>query len=292
MKQTIPGVFELRFPEVTAAPVVFDSPHSGTIDPADFDPVAPRARLRRAEDMFVDSLFDTAPEEGAVLLAALFPRCYIDPNRAADDIDPRVLETPWPDPVRPSDKSRLGHGLIWRLCPPDVAMYDRRLGVAEVRRRIDGFYRPYHAALRYALDGLYERFGHVYHINCHSMPSVSAPVVPGARGARRRADFALGDLDGGSCAPEFTALVRDVLEGFGYTVTLNDPYKGVELIGAYSDVPAGRNSLQIEINRALYMNEDRFERSADFHKLKADLDDLIATVCDYATGRLAARAAE
>lgn len=292
MKQTIPGVFDLRFPEAVAVPVVFDSPHSGNTDPPDFDPVAPRARLRRAEDMFVDSLFDTAPEEGAVLLAALFPRCYVDPNRAADDIDPRLLDSPWPDPVRISDKSRLGHGLIWRLCPPDVALYDRRLTVSEIRHRIDDYYRPYHAALRYAMDGLHERFGRVYHINCHSMPSVSAPMVGGARGARRRADFVLGDLDGKSCAPEFTALVKDVLEGFGYTVSLNDPYKGVELIRAYSDVPAGRNSLQIEINRALYMNENRFERSAGFHRLKADIDGLIATVCDYAAGRLAARAAE
>ena len=292
MKQSIPGVFELRIPEVSAVPVVFDSPHSGTTDPPDFDTVAPRARLRRAEDMFVETLFDTAPEEGAILLAALFPRCYVDPNRAADDIDPRLLETPWPDPVHVSDKSRLGHGLIWRLCPPDIALYDRRLSVAEIRHRIDGYYRPYHAALRYAMDGLYDRFGRVYHINCHSMPSVSAPLVGGRQDARRRADFVLGDLDGGSCAPEFTALVREVLEGFGYTVSLNDPYKGVELIRASSDVPAGRNSLQIEINRALYMNEDRFERSADFHRLKADIDDLIATVCDYAAGRLAARAAE
>lgn len=292
MKQSIPGVFDLLLPAGPAAPVVFDSPHSGSDYPADFDVVAPRAKLRRAEDMYVESLFDSAPESGAVLLCALFPRSYIDPNRAATDIDSRLLETPWPGPVRVSEKSRLGHGLIWRLCPPDIALYDRRLNVGEVHRRIESFYRPYHAALRYAMDGLHDRFGCVYHLNCHSMPSVSAPIVKRRRAGRRRADFVLGNLDGRSCSGEFTALVRSHLEGMGYAVTLNDPYKGVELIRAYSAPADGRHSLQIEINRALYMDEDKFTRNENFATLKADLEQLVAAICDYATGRLAARAAE
>ena len=272
--------------------MVFDSPHSGSVYPPDFNTVAPRARLRRSEDMYTELLFDSAPAAGAVLLSALFPRSYVDPNRAGDDIDARLLATPWPGPVRVSDKSRLGHGLIWRLCPPDVAMYEQRLSVDEVRRRIDNYYRPYHAALRHAMDGLHDRFGCVYHVNCHSMPSVSAPSVVDNKGTRRRADFVLGDLDVISCSSAFAALVRATLEEMGYAVTLNDPYKGVELIRAYSSPADDRHSLQVEINRALYLDEDRFRRNRNFAKLKADLDQLIAAICDYASGNLAARAAE
>lgn len=292
MKQSIPGVFDLWLPEPPAAPVVFDSPHSGSTYPAEFLSIAPADRLRRAEDMYVETLFDSAPEQGMTLLAAAFPRCYIDPNRSATDIDQRLLDGRWPGEVRATEKSRLGHGLIWRLCPPDVPIYSGKLTVAEVARRIDGYYRPYHRALDYAMRRLHDRFGAVYHVNCHSMPAISAPLVAVAGGARRRADFVLGDRDGATCAPGFTALVRETLQGMGYAVAINDPYKGVELVRAHSDPAAGRHSLQIEINRALYMDEDSFAKGANFGALKADLDTLIAAIRDHAAGQRMAEAAE
>lgn len=291
MKQTIPGVFDLWLPEQAVAPVVFDSPHSGADYPADFDTIAPESRLRRAEDMFVESLFDAAPVAGAALLAALFPRSYIDPNRALHDLDRRLVDGVWPGDLRMSDKSRLGHGLIWRLCPPDIPMYGRKLTVAEIEARIQGYYRPYHRALRYAMERMLDRFGCVYHLNCHSMPAVSAPVTSSG-GKRRRADFVLGDRDGASCDPNFTALVRETLEAMGYAVAVNDPYKGVELVRAYSDPMAGRHSLQIEINRALYMDEDEFRPSPNFAKLKIGIDALVTAVCDYAGAQVLPRAAE
>ena len=292
MRHSRQGVLDLRLPARPAAPVVFDSPHSGADYPADFEPIAPKARLRRAEDMFVEELFDAAPSRGAVLLAAKFPRSYIDPNRSEHDIDRRLIEGNWPGKVAVTEKSRLGHGLIWRLCPPDLPIYDRKLTVDEVQARIDGYYRPYHRALADAIAGTRERSGVVYHLNCHSMPKVSAPTVIQAKGARRRADFVLGDREGTSCGPDFTDMVRGTLEAMGYAVALNDPYKGVELISAYSAPADGRHSLQIEINRALYMDEERFERGPGFEKLKADIDTLIAAVCDYAAGRGVAEAAE
>lgn len=294
MKRSIPGVLDLRLPDAMAAPVVFDSPHSGDDYPADFDTIVPMARLRRAEDMFVDALFAAAPGFGVALLTARFPRSYIDPNRAADDIDPRLIEGVWPDPVRVTDKSRLGHGLIWRISPPDRPIYDRRLSVAEVRGRIDAYYRPYHAALDAALGAAHQRFGEVWHVNCHSMPAVSAPLVNDGRtgGGRRRADFVIGDRDGTACAPEFSALIRETLEAMGYAVALNDPYKGVELIRAHSNPAKGRHSLQLEINRALYMDEDSFAKTTRFPRLKADIDRLIETICDWAAGRSVAEAAE
>lgn len=285
-------MFELWMPARPSAPVVFDSPHSGADYPADFETIAPQARLRRAEDMFVEDLFGTAPERGAVLLAAKFPRSYIDPNRSEYDIDRRLIDGSWPGPVSVTEKSRLGHGLIWRLCPPDVPIYDRKLTVDEVQKRIDNYYHPYHQALAGAIDRVRDRFGVVYHLNCHSMPTVSAPTVVDARTARRRADFVLGDREGTSCATDFRDMVRGTLEGMGYAVALNDPYKGVELIDAYSNPANGRHSLQIEINRSLYMDEERFERGPGYDGLKADLDTLIAAICDFAIGGRAAEAAE
>lgn len=292
MKQSKPGVFDLWLPARRTAPVVFDSPHSGADYPTDFETIAPAARLRRAEDMFVEELFGAAPDRGAVLLAARFPRSYIDPNRSEYDLDRRLIDGAWSGPVSVTEKSRLGHGLIWRLCPPDLAIYDRKLTANEVRARIDGYYRPYHRALADAIDRVRNRFGVVYHVNCHSMPTVSAPTVVDARDVRRRADFVLGDREGTSCAADFRDMVRDTLEAMGYAVALNDPYKGVELIAAYSKPDDGRHSLQIEINRALYMDEERFERGPGFEKLKADIDTLTAAICDYASGRRLAEAAE
>lgn len=292
MKKNVPGVYDLWLPETAAVPVVFDSPHSGAEYPADFAAIAPEQRLRRAEDMFVDDLFGSAPAQGAMLLAAKFPRSYIDPNRAEDDIERRLIDGTWPGKVSVTEKSRLGHGLIWRLCPPDLPVYDRKLTVEEVQARIEGYYRPYHKALRGAIDGTRKRFGCVFHVDCHSMPVVSAPMVVDVSGARRRADIVLGDREGASCAPGFRDMVRAKLEGMGYSVALNDPYKGVELIAAYSDPADNRHSLQMEINRALYMDENRFERGPGFGKLKTDIDTIIAAICEYAAGGGIAEAAE
>ena len=292
MRQTRTGVYDLWRPDGTPVPAVFDSPHSGTDYPDDFGHSVPMARLRRAEDMHVDDLFSAAPDRGATFLAARFPRSYVDPNRAADDIDPKLIDGIWPDPVSVSDKSRLGHGLIWRLCPPDVAIYDRKLEVAEVRRRIDRFHQPYHAALADELGRLYGRFGRVFHVNCHSMPAASAPLVIDRAGARRRADFVLDDRDGTSCSPTFRILVQETLQDMGYAVAINDPYKGVELVRAHADPAAGRHSLQIEISRALYMDEDSFARSANYDRLKSDIDRLVAILCEHAAGRREAEAAE
>jgi N-formylglutamate deformylase len=269
----IPGVLFVRAPRADALPLVFDSPHSGTAYPEDFEFVAPCARMRQSEDSFIDEIYAAAPDFAATLIGALFPRIYVDPNRSALDIDPALLEEPWPGASAPGPKSALGLGLIWRLCPPGEPIYDRRLTVAEVRRRIDGYHRPYHEAH-------YARFGQVWHINCHSMPSLSNHMAAEGPG-QQRPDVTLGDIDGTTCAPAFTELVRETLAGFGYEVTVNDPYKGAELVRAWSDPAAGRHSLQIEINRALYMDEAGLSRNGGFDDLRAHVTRLIAAVADH-----------
>lgn len=288
----IPGVIELRRPAGRRqAPVMLDSPHSGGALPPDFGAIVPDDALRRVQDIYVDELFAEAPSAGASLLRALFPRSYIDPNRAETDIDSRLLESAWPGPLQPTDKSRLGHGLIWRTCPTDRRMYDRRLTVTEVERRIKHYWRPYHRALAGELDRLHGEFGAVWHIDCHSMPSGSSPIVS-RRGGMRRADMVLGDRDGASCHADFTAFLRERLEAMGYVVRLNEPYKGAELISAYADPAAGRHSIQIEINRGLYVDEISLKKHDGFDALRADMTRLIVDVSDFARSHSLRDAAE
>jgi N-formylglutamate amidohydrolase len=282
MDQTIPGVLTLTEPTATPVPLVFDSPHSGTQYPADFKYDAPEFAIRSAEDMYVEELYAAAPENGAPLLVAHFPRSYIDPNRSELEIDPELLAEPWPEPLDVGEKAKFGQGVIWRVYPPGLPIYERKLSLVEVRNRIEFYHRPYHAAIKGVLDRQNQRFGRVWHINCHSTPSVSSDMSPEGPGIPR-ADFVLGDRDGTTCASEFTALVRDTLERFGYDVKLNDPYKGGELLRAYSDPAAGRHSLQIEIARRLYMDEQNFERHDGFAELRENITQLIRTLRDYAS---------
>lgn len=269
-------------------PVLFDSPHSGNHYPRDFAFTSPMSVMRQAEDTHVDELFAQAPEHGATLLCALFPRTYIDANRAADDIDPALLDGPWPEPLAPTEKSAVGIGLIRTMVRPGMPLYDGRLTVAEVAERIDRYYRPYHFQIAAVLDGLAEQFGATWHVNCHSMPSTLGP------GSARavRADFVIGDRDGTTSEPGFVTLVADVLRGLGYRVAVNNPYKGVELVARYGRPALGRHSIQLEINRGLYMNEETLERTDGFARLQRDLGALIRRICAHAEARTRRRAAE
>jgi N-formylglutamate amidohydrolase len=274
-------------PDASPVPLVFDSPHSGTAYPSDFGYAAPFDLLRRAEDAFVDELFAAAPAHGAWLLAALFPRSYIDPNRHEADIDVSLIDGEWPHALQPTRRSRRGMGLIRRILKGDLPVYDRRLTVAEVAARIENYHRPYHRELKALLDAAHARWGSVWHVNCHSMRALGRkPGDPPFGGeGRPRADFVLGDLDGQACDADFREMVREVLVAMGYRVALNKPFKGAELVTRYSDPPGGRHSLQIEINRRLYMYERKVEKTADFARLKGDIDRLIAALAGYVRDR-------
>jgi N-formylglutamate deformylase len=256
------------------AQLVLDSPHSGHDFPADFGAVVSEAELRESEDCYVDELYAAAHELGVPLLAATFPRTYLDPNRNAGDIDLELIEGSWPWEYRPSGKARIGKSLIWRTLEDGRPIYARKLAPEAVRRRIERFHTPYHRSLQELLETAIRKAGKVYHINCHSMRCVAGRQSEDGPGSVRP-DFVLGDRDGTTCEPRFTALVRDTLAGMGYQVTVNDPYKGVELVRAYSDPKAGRHSLQIEINKRLYMDEKTLARSAGFARLQAHLGELL-----------------
>lgn len=278
----LPGVLTSRRPTGPALPLVLDSPHSGRDYPEDFGHAVPVELLRRAEDAFVDELIESAPDHGATLLTALFPRSYIDPNRHEHEIDLAMLGEPWPHPVVASEKSEMGLGLVRRLIKGSVDIYDRLLAVEEVRARIEGFHRPYVAELERLLDSAHAAHGTAWHVNCHSMRSA---------GRRRgqsipRADIVLGDRDGTSCDQIFTRYVAEVARDLGYRVALNDPFKGAELVARFGRPADARHSLQIEINRALYMDEDRIEKRADFAAFKRDMDRMIGAIADYVRDRI------
>jgi len=262
-------------------PLVLDSPHSGREFPADFDAAVTQAELREAEDCYVDELYAAARELGAPLLAAAFPRTYLDPNRHAGDIDLELIEGDWPWEYRPSGKAKLGKALLWRTLEDGRPIYSSRLKPERVLSRIERFHKPYHRALRDRLDAAHRRFGRVLHINCHSMRSVAGKQSEEGEGSVR-ADFVLGDRDGTTCDPRFTEFVRATLAGMGYAVKVNDPYKGVELVRAYSDPKAGRHSLQIEINKRLYMDEATLQKTQGFGKLQKDLGELLREALKFA----------
>lgn len=274
-------VFTVRRPTGEPAPLVLDSPHSGHLFPADFGAAVSERQLRSAEDVLIDELYADAPLHGATLLEARFPRSYIDPNRHAGDVDLELLDAPWPDAHVPSGKGRLGKALIWRTLDDGTPIYAGKLGVETVRARIRDYLLPYQAALKELLDAAHARHGVVYHVNCHSMEAVGGVMAEGGAG-KPRADVVLGDRDGTTCEAGFTQSVAEFFRTRGYSVAINDPFKGVELVRMYSDPKAGRHSLQIELNKKLYLRPGTLESGEGFARLKAHLGDLTASLVRYA----------
>lgn len=273
-------------PEARRIALVCDSPHSGTDYPADYRPALPIERLRRGEDTHVEALWAAAPEVGASLVAARFPRTYIDANRALEDLDPELLDGPWPHPLAPGEKSRLGYGLVWRQMAAGVPIYDRRLGVAEVQQRIARCWQPYRDRLMGEIEHCVRRFGGVWHLNLHSMPDDAYERL-GLGRDRQLADFVLGDRDGTTCEAGLVDVVERTLRGFGYTVARNDPYKGVAVLAQIGQPALNRHSLQVEVRRPLYMDEATRERNDGFEPLRAHLTATLRAVADYVLERTA-----
>lgn len=256
------------------APLVLDSPHSGVAYPADFRHACELAVLRQAEDTHVEKLYEFAPALGVAWIDALFPRSYIDVNRNTTEVDVTLLSDAWPDPVETDPaalaKVRLGKGLVWSCTDDGVPIYARQLTASEIRDRIDQCWRPYHAAVEDAIQRAHERHGYSIHLNCHSMPAVASSHATGYPGMVH-ADFVIGDRDGSTAAPALSQWLCETLRGWGYDVSLNHPYKGVELVRRHSDPARHRHSIQVEVNRRLYMDEKTLEPNAGFAQLQANL---------------------
>lgn len=279
----VPGVLRVDPPTAPAAPLVVDSPHSGTDYPEDFRFICDFDGLRQAEDTHVEALVASAPAHGAALLQALFPRSYIDVNRGEGDIDPTLLADPWDGPLTPGEKTRLGMGLVRRFSRVGEPMYRRPLPAREIKHRIAAYYRPYHATLDRLIAAAQARFGIAYYLDCHSMPSVGTGMSVDE--GRVRADFVLGDRDGTSCEPGMVEVVESRLRALGFIVLRNDPFKGVELVRRHGRPGEGRHALQLEISRGLYMNERSLVRGVGFDRITQALDLVLGDLADYARHR-------
>ena len=265
--------------EGQSIPLIIDSPHSGTEYPLDFNHQADFAQLRQAEDSYVDELYKHVSSIGGVFLDAKFPRSYIDPNRSENDF---ILEdlheknnSACEIKFKPTIKSQLGIGLVWLKVPPNgELMYKDKITLKQLMHRVNTYHRPYHKILKNILDNTYKKFGNFYHVNAHSMQNQATAMSDQSQGTKRP-DFVIGDREGTSCKRKFTDLIVDFLKSLNYSVDVNYPYKGMELIRAYSDPLQNKNSVQIEVNRKLYMNEETREKIDNFKILKQDLKKLI-----------------
>lgn len=250
--------YSVAEPVTQTVPLVFASPHSGDEYPAAFvsaarlDPVA----LRRSEDAFVDRIFAAAPRFGAPLLRARFPRAYVDPNREPFELDPTMFADRLPEYVNVrSPRVAAGLGTVARVVTNGAEIYRDKLDFAEVLQRLQAHYFPYHHALQQLLDATRARFGCYLLIDCHSMPSIGGPMD--ADPGLRRLDIVLGDCYGTSCAPQITALAESALKEQGLRVRRNIPYAGGYTTRHYCRPADGLHTLQIEVNRCLYLDEER-----------------------------------
>lgn len=283
------AAFDIRSPDTPTVPLVFASPHSGNAYPADFvagarlDPVA----LRRSEDGFVDDLFAAAPEYGAPLLRALFPRAFIDANREPFELDQGMFSDRLPDYVNTgSSRVAAGLGTIAKVVSSGQNIYPRKLTFAEAAERIDTYYRPYHKALETLIADTRRKFGYCVVVDCHSMPSVGGPLDPDA--GRGRADFIIGDCFGSTCAPYITDAIERTISGFGYAVARNKPFAGGFTTRHYGQPRDGVHTVQIEINRALYMDELNIRKNDNFARVAAQMTDVVAALAHLTAQDLAA----
>ncbi|ANT61787.1 N-formylglutamate amidohydrolase [Salipiger sp. CCB-MM3] len=268
--------YHLDLPETHSSAVVFASPHSGRDYPWSFlrGTVLDEKQIRSSEDAFVDRLFDCAPQFGAPLLRAGAPRAFIDLNRASDELDPALIEGVRRAGHNPRVAS--GLGVVPRVVANGRAIYCGKLPLAEAERRIGLYWRPYHTRLQALLDSAKSAFGESILIDCHSMPHEAVESV--LRRGTRRPEIVLGDRFGASAAPEVVDLVEQAFRRAGLEVARNAPFAGAFTTMNYGRPSRRQHAIQIEIDRALYMDEAQVRPSGDFHAFRRLLRGVIAEV--------------
>jgi N-formylglutamate amidohydrolase len=265
----ISPAFEIVEPSQWRAPVIFNSPHSGSVYPPDFLHASriDLAALRRSEDSFMDELIAGLSDRGFPVVRVHFPRSYVDVNREPYELDPRMFTGRLPSFANTrSLRVAGGLGTIPRVVGDGQEIYRDRLNVDDALGRIETLYKPYHRALRRLINQAHQRFGTVLVVDCHSMPSVGV-----SRDEPARTDVVIGDRYGTSCAAQIPALIETTLEGLGYSVGRNKPYAGGFITEHYGNPASGLHAVQVELNRAIYMDERLRERSDRFNQVAADL---------------------
>jgi N-formylglutamate deformylase len=264
--------FEIHEPQDWRGPVLFNSPHSGRVYPRSFlsGSRLDLATLRRSEDSFVDDLILGVVGCGYPVMRAHFPRCYVDVNREPYELDPRMFDGRLPSFANTrSMRVAGGLGTVARVVGDAQEIYDRRISVDDALQRIESLYKPYHRALRKLFTRVQRDFGTAILIDCHSMPSAS-----GSKDDRPRADIVLGDRYGTSCVGAIAETIEATLRALGYSVSRNKPYAGGFITEHYGNPAAGLHAVQLELNRALYMDERRYDRAPSFARVARDLETL------------------
>lgn len=270
--------YALYQPARQTVPFVFASPHSGRDYPQRFlnqSRLAP-LDLRKSEDAFVDELFDCAPSFGAPLIAARFPRAFVDANRAPGELDPALFgrATTYESGSK-SARVAVGLGVIPRIVRDGLEIYGGRLDGREAEFRLSGFYKPYHSALCDLIAETIAQFGIAVVVDCHSMP---APP--------RRTDIVLGDRYGESASADLIGLAQKTLIGLGFDVARNAPYAGGYTTALYGRPKENVQALQIEINRDLYLDENAMEKTAGFDSTRQRLSLFVEKLLAQGTGAL------
>jgi N-formylglutamate amidohydrolase len=261
--------FEIIEPVRLSTGVVFNSPHSGRVYPTSFLAASrlDSLSLRRSEDAFVDDLFSGVVARGAPLMRAHFPRAFLDVNREPYELDPRMFSGRLPHFANTrSARVAGGLGTIARVVADAEEIYARPLAVDEALQRIERYHKPYHRSLRAVLARARDAFGAALLVDCHSMPSAVRGMTD-----RTRADFVIGDRYGTSCAPEVVDVVHETLTAAGFVVLRNKPYAGGYITELYGTPAVGIHAVQVEVNRALYLDEVRCEPSSGFAALRREL---------------------
>src|SRR6202790_3594490 len=261
--------FEIKEPAAWRAPIIFNSPHSGSVYPDEFLNASriDLPALRRSEDSFMDELIAGVVARGFPTVRVNFPRSFVDVNREPYELDPRMFDGRLPSFANTrSMRVAGGLGTVARVVGDAQEIYDQRISVTEALRRIDGLYKPYHRTLRRLFMRLQREFGAAILVDCHSMPSTTV-----GRDERARADLVLGDRYGTSCVGIVAETIELTLREFGYTVSRNKPYAGGFITEHYGNPTTGLHAIQLEIKRALYMDERRYERAASFARLAGEI---------------------
>lgn len=272
----------LRLPRTRSSSVIFASPHSGRDYPAAFlgASVLDERSIRSSEDAFVEELIAAAPEFGAPLIAATVPRAFIDLNRAAEELDPALVEGVGRSAHNPRITS--GLGVIPRVVANGRAIYRGKIGRAEAEARIAAHWQPYHARLRALVEEALEGFGEAILVDCHSMPHEAIEQV-GPAGAPRP-DVVLGDRFGAAASAEIVERIEAAFSGAGLRVARNAPFAGAYVAQAYGRPSRGAHAVQVEIDRALYMDERTIARSADFEAFRALMTSVVAEIAGIGRG--------
>jgi len=270
--------YRLHLPEIVTSGVVFASPHSGRFYPADFTRRAQLdlLRLRSSEDAFVERLLTQVPLAGATLLEAVYPRAYVDLNRAEDELDPALIE----GVARGSGGARVatGLGVIPRVVAGGREIFRGKITRAEAEDRLARIWRPYHSQLTALLQERRARFGRAILFDVHSMPSEAASL----RG--HGPDIVLGDRFGASARPETILAVEHVFRRAGLRVARNSPFAGAYVVQRYGRPAEGLEVVQVEIARALYMDEDFIEPLSQFERFARRIGAVFAELADLVRG--------